>query len=135
MRAIRLITLICLFVGFGVNNSFAQQGAKVLDKKFFAVSAALAISSIYDVESTKLSINSGLGRESNPIMAPFINSGRPAAYVYLAGLNSGSLYFAYRLKKHKDPHIRRLWWIVPVCEIVSHVFAGSSNLRLARQPR
>mgnify|MGYP001559649343 CR=1 FL=1 len=129
MRVMYPIALFCLIVGSSASSSFAQQDVKIIDKKFLAVGAALVVSSVYDVETTKLCVNAKLCREASPIMAPFINSSRPAAYGYLAGLNSGSLYFAYHLKGHKNPRIRRLWWVVPISQIVGHSLVGSFNLR------
>ena len=130
MRATRAIALICLFVGFNASTSFAQQ-EKVVDKKFLAVGAGLALASVYDFETTFHALNNCNCREGNPIMRPFISRGRPASYVMSAAMNTAAMLAAYKLKKNHP----KIWWIIPVCFTAGHVFAGSSNLRLARQPR
>lgn len=129
MRATRAITLICLSIGFGASSSFAQQEVKAFDKKFFAVSAALIASSVYDVETTFSGIKSGRLKEGNPLMVPFVNSGRPAYYSIVMSSNAGALYFGYRFKKSSYPQLRRFWWIVPITGIVIHGLGGSINLK------
>jgi hypothetical protein len=131
MRAIRAITRICLFVGFSASYSFAQQDVEALDKKFFAVSAALWGSTIFDTETTFSCIELGACREGNPIMQPFYKAGRPATYGFYAGVNGAVLYSSYRLRKSSNPTARKLWWVIPVVMTVSHALAGGTNLRFS----
>lgn len=135
----KLIALI--FVIFSVPSIFAQEvtegvdlnstseKTRTIDKKFVIVSIALFSSAVYDTETTFACVNSGRCREANPVAAPFINSGRPATYGFLAGTSSGMLYFGYRLKKSDNPALRKVWWLPPVMSIVAHGATGSLNLR------
>ncbi len=136
MRAIRAITLICLFIGFGASSSFAQQdtGAivkeRVIDKKFWAVGAGLALSTVYDIEATQRALRSCSGgcREANPIARILVTHNRPTAYAVSAAVNAGVMYIVYRLKKKNH----KTWWISPTAVIAVHTAAGSSNLRFVR---
>ncbi|MEK7154345.1 MAG: DUF5658 family protein [Patescibacteria group bacterium] len=127
MRAIRAIALICLFTGFGAGASFAQQ-KKVIDKKFWAVGAGLALATVYDYETTFSTLNNRNYKEGNPIMKPFVDRGRPAVYAVNGAINAAAMLAAYKLKKNHP----KIWWVIPVCLAAGHVFAGTSNLRLAR---
>ncbi len=131
MRTIRAIALVCLIVGFGASDSFAQQKVKTIDKKFFAVSAALWGSTILDAETTHSCLGLGTCREGNPVMRPFFKAGRPATYGFYAGANSAVLYLSYRLRKSSNPTARKLWWVMPVMMTASHAFIGGASLRFS----
>jgi len=131
MRATRLITLACLFIGFSASSSFAQQDVRVFDKKFLAVSAALWGSTILDAETTRSCMGLGACREENPIMQPFFKAGRPATYGFYAGANSALLYSSYRLRKSSNPTARKLWWVVPVITAAGHAIIGGASLRFS----
>ena len=129
MRAIRAIALICLFIGLSVNSSFAQQ-KKVVDKKLWAVGAGLALSTVYDIETTQRGLNNCLGcKEANPIAGLLITRNRPTAYAIGAALNSVAIYITYRQKRkgHKT------WWISPVAVTAAHTALGTANMRFVKQ--
>lgn len=130
MRAIRAIALICLFFGFNAGVSFAQQ-KKVVDKKLWAVGAGLALSTVYDIETTQRVLRSCSGscREANPIAGLLITHNRPTAYAIGAALNSVAIYITYwqKRKGHKT------WWISPVAVTAAHTTFGTANMRFVRQ--
>jgi len=103
--------------------------AKIVDTKFIVVTSSLATSTIFDTETTFVAIKNPGVREANPVMRPFVNAGRPATYAFLGGVDTGIVYFSYRMKKSTNPTIRKLWWVLPVVATASHGFAGGFNLR------
>ena len=118
----------------GVNTASAQEinRGKIVDTKFIVVSSSLVASTIFDVETTFAGVKNTaipVREESNPIMRPFINAGRPATYAFLGGANTGVIYLSYRMKKSHDPTIRKLWWVISVTATAGHAFAGGFNLR------
>jgi len=130
MRTARVIALICLFIGFNASASFAQP-KKVVDKKLWAVGAGLALSTVYDIETTQRASRSCSGgcREANPIARLLITHNRPTAYAIGAALNSVAIYITYWQKKkgHKT------WWISPVAVTAAHTALGTANMRFVRQ--
>ena len=110
----------------------AQEDAvqtKVVDTRFLINSSFLVGSSAFDVETTFAALKNPHVREGNPIMKPFVNLGRPATYSFVGGMDAGSIYFSYRMKKSDKPGLRKLWWIGPVSASVAHCFVGGLNLR------
>jgi len=100
-----------------------------LDKKFWSLAAGLTAATTYDIETTYACINTGKCRESNPLMRPFIEAGRPASYGFAMGINTGIMYAAHRLRNSNNPSVKKLWWLIPVVAIGLHGTAGSLNLR------
>ncbi len=102
-----------------------------IDTKFVLVAGSLVASTVFDTEITFAAINNPeiRVREGNPVMRPFVNTGRPATYAFLGGVDAGIVYVSYRMKKSTNPAIRKLWWVVPVAAMSGHAFAGGFNLR------
>lgn len=107
---------------------------KVVDAKFTALMLALQVSTVADIESTYHALgNCPPGytcREGNPLMRPFIQSGRPAAYAFTTGVNGLVMWHSYRLKKRGS----RWWWVGPAIQIGIHTFAAVHNYRTASRP-
>lgn len=118
------VTIVIVFVlCFAVMIS-AQE--KTIDKKFLVVNGFLVGSTIFDTETTFAALdNCPTCKESNPIMRPFIKSGRPATYAVQGVIDVGIIYWSYKLKKEH----RKIWWVLPVVMGASHVVAGGFNLR------
>ena len=106
---------------------------KVVDSKFLIVSASLIASSILDAESTFAAKSNPYIRikEGNPVMRPFINSGRGATYSFFGVVNTATLYLSYRMKKSPNPTLRKLWWLPPVAPTFSHGIGVAVNFRYA----
>lgn len=114
-----------LLVLFSSSNAFAQEN-KVFDTKFFLASAYLVDATIFDMESTYAGLkNCSDCFETNPILEPFINKGRPAAYLFQGAINGLVIYESYYLKKRGS----KFWWLGPVALGSIHAVAGGFNLR------
>ena len=97
-----------------------------LDKKFIGLNLFLWSATAYDAETTFSVIrNCPDCAEGNPLMRPFIKSGRLATYGFTAGLNSAAVYYGYRLRKNNQ----KLWWLPLIINGTIHTIAGSANLR------
>lgn len=120
-----LISMAMLFS----SSAYAEtKDDKVFDSAFGVVAGSLIVSSVFDVETTALALRHG-GRELNPVLRPFVHSGKTANYVVLGAVNTGALYVAYRMKRSANPAVRKIWWVFPVAMVVSHGVAGSINIR------
>lgn len=104
---------------------------KTVDAKFILVTGSLAMSTIFDIETTFAAINNSdvPVYEGNPIMRPFINSGRPATYAFVGVVDAGIVYISYRMKKSANPDIQKFWWVMPMAATTGHALAGGLNLR------
>lgn len=107
-----------------------KKSDKIVDTKFIVITSSLVASTIFDAETTFVAIKNPRVYETNPVMRPFINAGRPATYAFLGGVDTGIIYASYRMKKSTNPIIRKLWWVMPVAAITGHAFTGSFNLGL-----
>ncbi|OGN15326.1 MAG: hypothetical protein A3J47_04175 [Candidatus Yanofskybacteria bacterium RIFCSPHIGHO2_02_FULL_43_22] len=125
----KAITFAVLFFIIG-SNAFAQtQEKKTADKKFWAINSLMIGSTIYDIESTYLTLDRcATCYEKNPLMRSFVESGRPAAYSVQMAINGGIIYASYEMKKSQ--RFRKVWWAIPVAVTVAHVVAGTHNIRL-----
>lgn len=104
-----------------------QPAKRVADGKFWAVGAGLALSTVYDIETTQRALSrcSGNCREANPIAGLLITRNRPTAYTIGVALNSVAIYITYwqKRKGHKT------WWISPVAVTGAHLTFGTANRR------
>lgn len=100
---------------------------KTVDKKFIFTSAFLVGASSFDSESTFAALDRcGFNcKEGNPLMRPLFRSGRPAVYIVNGALDTGIIYWSYRMKKDG----KKAWWLMPVVIGAVHATAGSFNLR------
>lgn len=114
-------------------TAFTQEtpSHKAIDKKFVGLGVALFTATTFDLETTFNCVQRHTCRETNPLLAPLIKSGRPATYAFEGGLNTGIMYMAYKLRKSHNPVARKIWWVVPVAGIGLHTFAGGANLRFS----
>ncbi|MBI1934992.1 hypothetical protein HYS31_00990 [Candidatus Woesearchaeota archaeon] len=114
------------------NPQQQPQQKHVADKSFWLLLSALEASTIYDVETTFNALNrcerkGYICGEANPLMRPFVESGRPATYAIQHAINAYLAWSAYQWK----PAGGR-WWLPPLVVIGVHAVAGTSNLRVAR---
>ncbi len=92
----------------------------VVDKKFKLATTALFASTTYDIEATFAGKkHCPTCYESNPIMRPFIKSGRPTTYAFGFGIDTLITYNAYNMKKHH----KKYWWLGPVFATGVHATA------------
>jgi hypothetical protein len=97
---------------------------RVADRNFWILTGVTVAATVYDTETTFAGIKNG-AREGNPLMRPFVESGRPATYAVQMAVTGGISYLAYRQKKRGSAG----WWFFPVVLTVGHTVAGSLNLR------
>jgi len=114
--------LICLFI---LSSAAFAEDEKVWDRKMTALTSAVIMSTVFDVETTFSAIKKPGVVEGNPLMRPIINAGRPATYAALGAIDLGVIYYSYTQKKGG----RRMWWLPPLVTAASHAIAGSFNLR------
>ena len=101
---------------------------KVADKKFWIVSTMLVGATIYDAESTYYALDKcRTCFEANPVMRPFVKSGRPSLYAVQSAINAGIIIYSYKMKKNDE----KLWWLIPVVVASAHSIAGTHNIRIA----
>lgn len=104
---------------------------KVADAKFMALMMAVQVSTVVDIESTFHTIGKCppgyTCREANPLLRPFVQSGRPAAYAFSSSINGLVWWSSYRMKKRGN----RWWWVGPVVQITTHTVAAIHNYRSA----
>ncbi len=120
---------LALIVIFSCSSAWAQAlSDKTVDKKFVIVNGFMVGATIFDVETTFRGLeNCSNCKELNPLMRPFVNSGRPATYAVETGVNTAIIYYSYRLKENGS----KLWWAIPFAVGAVHSVAGSANLRFS----
>jgi hypothetical protein len=101
---------------------------KIIDGKFLSVSAYLIATTLFDVETTFAAIHNG-ACEANPILKPFVKSGRPATYGFELGADALFLFIAYEMKASKNSNLNKAWFILPMVAGTVHGIAGGLNLR------
>lgn len=106
----------------------AKKGNKIVDSKFVLVASSLAVSTIWDVETTFMAIKTHGGVEGNPLLKRFVRTGRPATYALLGAVDACIVYVAYRTKQGTTTN-RKYWWVVPTASTTGHAIAGGFNLR------
>lgn len=120
-----------LLISAPVSAQETKKSGRTVDAKFMLVTGSLVVSTIFDIETTFAAIDNPdiPVYEGNPIMRPFINSGRPATYAFVGMVDAGIVYISYRMKKSADPDIQKLWWVIPMAATTGHTLAGGLNLR------
>jgi hypothetical protein len=122
---VRTLFLVLVILFYSL-PAFAQE--KTVDKKFIVVNGFLVSATVFDIETTYIGLeNCSRCKELNPVMRPFVNSGRPAIYTVEMGINAGMIYYSYKLKKRGS----KLWWVIPVAVGAAHGVAGGSNLKFS----
>ena len=124
-----LFAVATLLISSSASAQEIERNDKIVDAKFILVSSSLVASTVFDVETTFANLKKPGVYEGNPPMRSVVNAGRPATYAFAGGVNTGIIYVSYRIKKSKNPNIRKLWWLIPVISTVSHTFAGGFNFR------
>lgn len=107
--------------------SVMELQAEMRSKKrtWYALAAMQHGAAAFDAWSTRRAISNG-GRELNPLMKPFANSG--AIY---AATQIGPVLFDYlgkRMMTSRHPTLRRMWWLPQVAGTAASLFSGIHNL-------
>src|SRR4051812_42297202 len=109
----KFITMILALAFAGVAQDVRSKPNVIFDKKFAAISTAVITATAFDLESTFRGIRSCNTHETNPVMRPIINSGRPASYGFHGSLDLGVLLVSRKLRKEGVKH---WWWVLPVAD-------------------
>jgi hypothetical protein len=105
---------------------------KVFDKKFVTLMIGIQTSTALDLESSFYALKNCPPnyrcRESNPLLRPFVRSGRPAAYALTTGTNALAIWSSYRMRKKGS----RFWWVPLTVSIGIHSAAALKNYHLVQ---
>ena len=126
-RRLGLLTL-AIFISLSFPLSVAAEDKKIIDSQFLSASAYLIVTTVFDMETTFAAIHNG-AHEANPIMKPFVNSGRPATYGVELGLDALIIFMAYEMKKSKHKEFNHTWFVLPMAVGTAHGIAGGLNMR------
>jgi hypothetical protein len=85
--------------------------------------------STFDAWSTRYSINSGYGKELDPLMKPF--AGSSAIYAVIQIAPAATDFLGRRLLHSRNPKLRRLWWLPQAAGAAAFIFSGVNNVRVA----
>jgi hypothetical protein len=129
LRHFLLILIILVPLTFALPWARAED-KKTIDAQFVSVSAYLITMTVFDVETTFSAVHNG-AHEANPIMKPFVQSGRPATYAFEFGTDAIILFIAYEMKGSKNSNFNKTWFISPMIAGTVHGIAGGLNLRFA----
>ncbi len=97
---------------------------KVLDKKFFALTAIATSLTVMDYEMTQRCLARHACVESDPLLP----HSRAGMYATNIPLNAALFYWSYRWKAHG----RRLWWLPTAAVIASHAVGVGTNIRFLK---
>jgi hypothetical protein len=128
IRDVLIFWAILIITAVLMTSTQAQEKKKVMDKEFIAVSSYLILMTVFDVETTFAVVRNG-GHENNPVMKPFIKSGRLATYGVQLGVDALFIWLAYEMKGSKHKEFRKIWWVAPVVLGTEHGVMGGLNLR------
>jgi hypothetical protein len=126
-----VIELLIPHLCFSQSDALTYQPSKdkkVIDSKFILVSSYLVAMTVFDVETTFAAVRNG-AHETNPVMKPFVKSGRPATYGISLGIDAAFLLLAYEMKKSSNVTLNKTWWVLPSMAATGHGIAGGMNLR------
>jgi hypothetical protein len=85
--------------------------------------------STFDAWSTRQSINSGHGKELDPLMKPF--AGSAAIYGAIQLAPAATDFLGRRLMHSSNPRLRKLWWLPQAVGTAGFIFSGVNNMRVA----
>jgi hypothetical protein len=107
--------------------------AKVADKKFWLVAAALNGAMIMDTKST-FDVDRRCANcvETNPYAAPFVNRGPAVTFTAAETFDMGVMFIAFKMKGSERPQVRNVWWVMPVALTAGHVAAYRHNLKVGQ---
>lgn len=116
---------VAVIIGQQPVPSLAKSEPKVVDAKFAGLVLGATGSTIFDIEGTFRCKNNGTCKEANPLMRPFINSGRPAAYAVSFGITGAATLLSYKMRKSR----KKGWWAPLVVLTGAHAVAGGLSFR------
>jgi hypothetical protein len=101
---------------------------KIIDKEFVMVNSYLVLMTVFDIESTFSAIHNG-AHEANPVMKPFVKSGRLATYGINLAVDALIIWASYEIKGSKNKDLKKTWWLLPMITGTAHGVCGGLNMR------
>ena len=89
-----------------------ERPARVMDRKFVAMSVALMAVTVSDLERTQHCLALGTCTELNPMLP----HSRAGMYAVNVPINAGTMYLAYKMKAAGW----KMWWVAPALNIAGH---------------
>jgi hypothetical protein len=137
MRTVGRLSILLLLVLSTAMPALAQErltrSARVADRKFWAVAAALNTAMVLDTKSTFDVVNvCRMCREANPFVAPFVRRGPAVTFVAGEVFDAGVMSIAAKMKASDRTWVRRTWWVMPAALGVGHTIALRHNRNLLK---
>ena len=107
--------------------------AKVADKTFWLIGAALNTAMVLDTKSTfDVSKRCASCYEADPVVAPFVVQGPATTFAAGEAFDIGVMALAAKMKGSSHSWARHTWWVVPIALTTGHAIAFRHNNNLAR---
>lgn len=110
--------------GLNFKKQSGPRTARTADKNFCFWTFYQIGMTVYDIETTFAAVKNG-GYEANPILRPFVESGRSPTYVFASATTAASIYASYKTKRKGYDK----WWLIPLINGTIHAAAGTWNLQ------
>lgn len=137
VRTIYRFLAVLLLVLSTATAAVAQErvagSARVADRKFWVVAAALNAAMVLDTKSTFDVVSvCQTCREANPFVAPFVRRGPAVTFAAGEVFDAGVMSIAAKMKASDRAWVRRTWWVVPAALGVGHTIALRHNRSLLK---
>jgi len=115
-----------------VSPLWAMRQEQRTPKLWFVLAGAGHSAAAFDAYSTRRAIQSGRGRELNPLMKPFAGSNA----LYFATQAQPALldYVGLRMLHSNKRWVRRMWWVPQVAGTAASLWVGAHNMRIGSRP-
>ena len=113
-----------------VSPLWAMRQEQRTPRLWFVLAGAGHSAAAFDAYSTRRVIQSGKGRELNPLMKPFAKSNA----LYFATQAQPALldFVGLRMLHSNKRWVRRMWWVPQVAGTAASLWAGAHNIRISR---
>ena len=114
-----------------VSPLWAMRQEQRTPKLWFVLAGVGHSAAAFDAYSTRRAIQSGRGRELNPLMKPFAKSNA----LYFATQAQPALldFVGLRMLHSNKRWVRRMWWVPQVAGTAASVWVGAHNMRISRR--
>jgi hypothetical protein len=106
----------------------AELAGRAVPKMWYILGAIEHGAATFDAWSTRRAIQSGVGREMNPMLRPFANSGSLYGAVQVAPFLFDML--AKHMLHSSHAWERKIWWVPQTASAVASFAAGAHNLSI-----
>ncbi|MCI0624407.1 MAG: hypothetical protein L0387_22640 [Acidobacteria bacterium] len=115
-----------------VSPLWAKRQEQRTPQLWWALAGAGHSAAAFDAYASRRAIQTGRGRELNPLMQPFANSNA----LYFATQAQPALldFVGLHLLHSNKRWMRRLWWVPQVAGTAASLWVGAHNLRIGSRP-